>query len=543
MTARPIAAAAVVQLLLLAPLPAFCDAGQPSRQEWQQVGCGHVRAVGDVDPTRLSRVLDQVQRAVATLAGLLPSVDLTEPRIDVVMACDGVPIRRATFAPGRAVSVLVVPCDGTALEPDAVEAVLRHVLERTLDRPPLWLTAGAARYAAALRQAEGGAAEMWPTAADIVHLRKRPWLPIRTVLTATQASAEWTDASRRPRFVAQAAWYLALSARRPGVDLAAIVSGRDERGPEAAIVQVLGADLDTFAAEAERHFREEPTAKRSAAARGETSATTCQSPLSRGDATALHVRALVQLGRLDDARALAERGVTDDPRAASALAALATVRGAEGAQPEATALCQRAAENGPLSERDSYECAAVWLGPAAYGTALETVPADAAMTAMGLLSRLGADRPADAYYLEGVARLRTGDAGGAAKCALEGFARWPDRLFALLLARATDRRDGAGPLPVLRRMGPSERVVTGRLVGIDCDGAWVRLRVAVDAQVRSYALTRLEWLDIRTYGTAQRDAVRCGARAAPEIVRLTWRIESTAPADVEGIAAALEFLP
>jgi hypothetical protein len=250
-------------------------------------------------------------------------------------------------------------------------------------------------------------------------------------------------------------------------------------------------------------------------------------------------------------------------------------------QPDATALCRRAADNGPLSERDGYRCAAVWLGPGAYGKELETGPAEAAMAAMGLLSRLGADRPADAYYLEGVARLRTGDAGGAARSALEGFARWPDRLFALLLARAyielkyvasaaailrqltdlpddgwvggtaaallaelpSDQTDGARPIPVFRRLGPAERVVTGRLVAIDCDPTWARLRVAVGAEVHTYAVTRLDLLDIRAYGPSEPAAVRCGVRTTPEIVRLTWRTEPTAPADIEGIAAALEFLP
>jgi hypothetical protein len=556
------------------------DGSPPPTPPWHQVGCAHVRAVGNVEPTRLSGLLEQVQHAVTTLSGLLPSANLTEPRIDVVVACPGVDVPRAAFAPGRAVSFLVVPCDATEIEPEALETVLRHVLERAFDRPPLWLTVGAARYVAARRPAEDGAEAMWPTAADIVHLRKRPWFPLRTVLSATSASSEWTDASRQPRFVAQAAQYVAFASRRPGVDLAAVVSRRDELGPEAAIVQVIGTDLDTFAADAERQFRERPSSSRRAP-RSDPSPEGCQAPLSPGDASALRIHALVQLGRLDEARPLAERAVADDPRAASGLAALATVRSAQGSRAEATDVCRRAAESATLSERDSYYCAAVWLGPEAPDEGVDAAAGDDAVTALELLSRTGVDRPADAYYLEGMARLRTGDAGGAASSALEGFARWPDRTFALLVARAylelkyvasaatilrqladlpdggsisataaamlarlpSDQRDGARSIPVFRRVGPAERVVTGRLVAIECDDTWARLRVAVGARVHIYAATRLDLLDIRVYGTAEPAAVRCGSRAAPEIVRLTWRREPTAPAEAEGIAASLEFLP
>jgi hypothetical protein len=73
----------------------------------------------------------------------MPSANLTEPRIDVVVACRNAGIARATFAPGRAISYLVVPCSVKSLELDTIETILRHILERTFDRPPLWLTVAA----------------------------------------------------------------------------------------------------------------------------------------------------------------------------------------------------------------------------------------------------------------------------------------------------------------------------------------------------------------------------------------------------------------
>jgi hypothetical protein len=315
--------------------------------------------------------------------------------------------------------------------------------------------------------------------------------------------------------------------------------------------------------------------------RVEADAETCEEELSSSAARARQVHVLIQLQRVKEARAVAERALLEDPHSTSLMIANAVARAAEGGRVEASRDCSRAAAGGRLTDFERYQCAMIWLGQ---GTELgreANVSDEEAAAAMQLLSGLAGDTPADAGYLEALARLRLGDAGGAAGRALDAFARWPDRRFALLVARAyvaleyvasagailrqlandgtTDditaeasallaglpigRSEPAHPSPVFRRLGPFEHVVTARLLGIECDGAWATLRVSVGEHVQAFAVARLDLLDIRNYRPSEPPPVRCGARAAPELVRISWRREKTAPAGVHGIAAALEFVP
>jgi hypothetical protein len=171
-------------------------------------------------------------------------------------------------------------------------------------------------------------------------------------------------------------------------------------------------------------------------ARVEAEADTCEEALPPSAARAHHVHILMQLQRVQEARAVAERALRQDPRSTSLAVARAVTRAAEGGREEATRECARAAAGGTLSDVERYHCAAIWLRQGGELGREAEIPDEDAAAAMHLLSGLAADARADASYFEALARLRLGDAGGAASGALDAFARRPERRFALLVARA-----------------------------------------------------------------------------------------------------------
>jgi tetratricopeptide (TPR) repeat protein len=544
---------------------------------WNSLGCGKTKAIGNVASSRLAENLADIERVQAAAESLLPNTGLVRPAFTLLLKCGSGDVPEAIFTARGFFTFLVVPCRSGTSNVPAVEGLVRHALERSFEHPPLWLSVGLARYVRVL--ADGTRSGLGaPLADDLVALRG-PWLPVGTVLSATSESAAWQDASLRRRFAAQAGLYVAYwAAQHPKGDLGHFMTERSVVGPEAVLKNGLGEDLDEFGSSAERYFREgafRQTPLERSARSGEVG---CPGVMPAAEATALWIHAMADQRRLLEAKALAEDAIARFPSANQVRAARARVLAELGSRNEALDEFRRLKRSGGLSDADRYFFAEALLG--APKTSPSALPEEL-VEAEQILGGGETDLPADVYGLRGTAALARGDATEAALNALEAFARWPRHEFALLAARAylrqgntaaafatlrdlehggetsqvrdaaavllkdipPDGRQSARGMPVLRRPAAGELTLTGRLITIDCGEFWTILTVHAGPSQSRYAITRLAFLDIRSYGTVSATSVTCGARARPEMVRLTWRHETTTPKEAEGIASALEFLP
>ena len=105
------------------------------------------------------------------------------------------------------------------------------------------------------------------------------------------------------------------------------------------------------------------------------------------------------------------------------------------------------------------------------------------------------------------------------------------------------RPPGSVFITVFRDVGPDEERIYGILESVECANFRVAFRVrTADAVLRIQAL-RLRDVEFIAYRPLDATAIRCGPRAAPEEIYLTWRVASDVPGADENTAVAIEILP
>ena len=97
----------------------------------------------------------------------------------------------------------------------------------------------------------------------------------------------------------------------------------------------------------------------------------------------------------------------------------------------------------------------------------------------------------------------------------------------------------------LRRVRDGEQRAFGRLTTVECIAGRVQFHVEVENRDVVTAAAGFTDVDLVQYTESRESTLRCGARAAPDPVYITWRADKPQgwPNELVGVAVAVEFLP
>ncbi|HTU99806.1 MAG TPA: hypothetical protein VMF13_04655 [Luteitalea sp.] len=536
-----------------------------------------ISVVGNADPAAMAKLLDSASDARAALAVLAPRTATVTYPLTFLVDCSGASTTRPGAHAQKWGLYVFLRCAPALDARQANEHFARLLLQHAARGLPLWLEVGTARLVARAERGSDGRLRIGQhDADDIASYRARP-LPARDVFSTTPASPQWSDASRREPFARQS-WLYARDLASAGALSACLAWPAETRDPDAQLRACLGQDTDVFHSRALERWIEGVTTMALERDAPSDAATTNRIPDE-----ILHAAladGLLASADPTDAQRLARRTGLERSTAPETLALGARLKLLAGELPGATLAFDRVLESrfDPLI---AYHLASALMAPAIREDSLSAVSADSASRAEIVLNRVVEIFPlADALALLGIARLRSGDVGGAVQGLSDAVAAWPRHEYALWMARAlaagkrtaaaratarplteigdsdTIRRrardfvsqlpdgDGdAGPLPILPPLRPGERRTTGRLQDIECQSDWTWFSVQRDDHtIVRFATARLGLTTFTVFG-AMPAPVRCGRRSAPERVVAVWKEDERMPPGSAGIVLSVAFLP
>ena len=457
----------------------------------------------------------------------------------------------------------------------AAERYAGTVLRQAVQPLSLWLEVGVARFVMAAERAPSGGFQFATFDAADVRGYREPPVPAREMFSARRTSEVWQNRIRREAFVRQALVYVHRIVQTGG--LGACTSHADDGDdPAERLRQCLQGDIDEFHEPAMASW---PDGLPQVIVRGGVEPST---PVE-------HALSDVEWkGRVTDAslatgatsatrRQLAVWGLTaqSGPAWPGLLARLAE---ASGEQAKARQLFEHAlaAHADPL---DAYHYATALLEPATQsGTVERLAVADAARAGSLLDVATRGQSFADAFALQGIAALATGDHSRAIESLSaavdmswnEAYALWLARAFAAGRQTASARRlaeslrasseradirigadrllrglpagqgDAAG-VPVLPPLAAGEQRARGRLLSIDCGVDWVSLVVGTPHGTERFVTARLSLVRFISFGPSPAPAT-CGPRRDEEPVVVNWRAVQNQPATATGVASAVAFI-
>jgi hypothetical protein len=548
--------------------------GEDAPRRWMRVVSGDVEVIGHAESNALRNVASQLAGVRDALAVLVPATARITVPVTVLLDCEGAQPVGIVERPWRV--YVVGRCEPVRDdEGGAAERYARIVLRRAVHPLPLWLEVGVARFAMAAKRVPTGGVQFATFQAADLRGYQYPPAPAREVFSARQTSEIWQNRLRRAAFLRQSLVYVHRVVQAG--DLGACTGPSEPRDdPAARLRECLAGDIDPFHEGVMASWPEGLT--RLIVRGGGTPSTLEERSLSDVEWKAHVIDALLATAATSVAkRRVVEWGLTADsgPALPGLLARLAD---ATGEPTRARPLFEGAvaAHADPL---DAYHYAAALLAPAVRAQTVERLPAPDAARAEALLAITVRQQPfADAFALQGIAQLATGDHSRAIESLTTAVETSWDETTALWLARAyaagrltasarrlaaslrvsseladvqraaerllrdlpADQGDAAG-VPVLPPLAAGEQRARGRLLSIDCADEWVSLVVETPHGTERFVTARLSLLRFVSFGPSPAPPT-CGPRRYPEPVVVNWRTATTQPSSATGVASAVAFV-
>ena len=522
---------------------------------------GDVEVIGNADSETLHGVASQMAAVRDALTVLVPATTRIGVPVTVLLDCDLAHPPAIVERPWR---VYVVGRCAPVRDDEggAAERYARVVLRRAVHPLPLWLEVGVARFAMAAERVPTGGVQFATFQATDLRGYQYPPVPAREVFSARQTSEVWQNRLRRAAFLRQSLVYVHRVVQAG--DLGACTGPSDPRDdPAARLRACLRGDIDPFH---EGVMASWPEGLTRLIVDGEVEPSTLEErSLSDVEWKARVIDALLATAAVSVAkRRVVEWGLTADsaPALPGLLARLAE---ATGEPAQARQLFERAvaAHADPL---DAYHYAAALLAAAVRAQTVERLPTPDAARAEALLAVTVRQQPfADAFALQGIAKLATGDHSRAIESLTTAVEASWDETTALWLARAyaagrltasarrlaeslrvssergevqraaerllrdlpADQGDVAG-VPVLPPLAAGEQRARGRLLSIDCGDEWVSLVVETPHGTERFVTARLSLLHFVSFVPSPAPAT-CGPRREPDPVVVNWRTWPTQP--------------
>ena len=536
---------------------------------------GGITVIGNAAPDELARLAEAASDARMALEAMAPhTASIVFPLI-FFTDCGDQSVKPGIYEQRWGLYV-VLRCATQLDGREGSEQHARLLLQQANRGLPLWLEVGSARLAASARRATGDGIVVGHVAADdLASHRVRP-LPAVDVFAAGRTTSAWTDTSLQGQFVRQSYVYTRHLATAGSLGTC-LAWPAETLEPETQLRRCLRTDIDAFHAVAMERWAEgsSPVALTS----GTSVAPVSKVRLEDDVFNASRLDSLLAANASKVARKQARVWGFAEPRGAEAMAVAGRLKLASGDASGAASDFERSLAT-RFDPMVAYHYASALVGPAVRADSLPAITTSDAAQAEALLRRVVEVFPlADAMALLGIARLRTGDAGGAVQSLSDAVHAWPRHEYALWMARALasgrrvaaarrtaaplqeigetdtirkrarefvrqlpDEDGDTGPVPVLPPLGSGEQRDQGRLLNIECRADWTELTVEQqDGRLVRFVTARLGVTKFMFFGT-EPAPLRCGRRETPEHVVVTWTADARTPAGSQGIIVSVTFL-